>query len=1117
MAVPSLKSLMAEMDLDTHAGRVRRLALLGRDESGNPKLATLLDELTSRGTYWHRLAQQAAIAASDSDRLVEDLSSQSASIRWFAYRHLVAAGSKVDELIHVYPTLSTVERKGISHLVSRSGDQALCERLVAVCRDSGRDDEAARLLSGCSAAVVAELLPQLDHLMSGWAALGHRHPTVFLAYLEKQLTEAPRSRRDSIWRTAAAAVQTSAPAEPERVIGLMETLGPRFGPASVLGDQLGRMFRAFPSRMTVMMLRPELVATLVRQGVPRAVLANARVLSAEDQLAWVRALREAPNRVAEFLKRLAPAARPEVFAGAFEGVDTSAIIWPEMLLEALPHDVRTVEVRRMLAVRHIAEDPVRVLAVTSFLPIREARPTLEDATRAAQAEDRAAAYGLLVACTRRSRSTAELGLTLETLRRLRNEQDPVRLGAIGALVAVPGHLFDDSHLPDLLGLVAFVVEARDTSAATVNHLRSIILGILVDLPGDATGPRLSTLLQGLDRLAGPSGTMSFGQIGHRLRHDAEKHLLAALVERLREDAKRDRYDLTLSLAAGLGRRAWDLEELQRLLQLATRAPLDTTVRRAIELWLAPPRTRSDRVGHLVGHDPSTLTLGTVLNAVSARRQDLLDVLLRTKPLKGRFLTGNVRHVPVILNGLGRWLPRQHEAYADALLQLIKDSASKPWVRASAIRALARIPGIGATQIEPFLDHPAVDVVEAALAGLSWSDEPDRQLTRLLGYADGDRARVAIYAATRCARFCRPDALGDALVALLASRDAKITSRKEAIRLLAQHKTPNALAHLLRVGREDEAHRDVRIAVGRSLRHFLDDPRTWTFLATQTAGTPDEARSLLETSPWHIAVRHRTQFGRLVAELTKYPDQRVKTLAFGSLSSWSPWLPASAEISVEAVLDLESGPAWQPAVRCLGSIFADGLGAGATVSLIQQLAARDDGPERDGAAQRDRPSRQRLVAIVTAITSLDVVSRETVRADLNRCADSLTQHSTCILLEAALRLAAADLLMLDEPLQQIRARLDGRSFAAARVGALLAGVLQRDRASWSPEDLQEPTERLLTSRSMAGDFLALQLVNGAGPRSGWSADWRELLRQLRRSEHSEIALAALEVFTAAEAS
>ena len=76
-------------------------------------------------------------------------------------------------------------------------------------------------------------------------------------------------------------------------------------------------------------------------------------------------------------------------------------------------------------------------------------------------------------------------------------------------------------------------------------------------------------------------------------------------------------------------------------------------------------------------------------------------------------------------------------------------------------------------------------MEAALAGLAWTDTPQAALPLLLSQGGSDRARVAMYAATRCARFIPSAELGGTLEAAVAAADGKITSQKELIRLLGQ--------------------------------------------------------------------------------------------------------------------------------------------------------------------------------------------------------------------------------------------------------------------------------------------------------------------------------------------
>ena len=114
----------------------------------------------------------------------------------------------------------------------------------------------------------------------------------------------------------------------------------------------------------------------------------------------------------------------------------------------------------------------------------------------------------------------------------------------------------------------------------------------------------------------------------------------------------------------------------------------------------------------------------MLDAVVRHRQDLLDLLLAVpQRLKGRFLTGDTRLVPVIVTGHDRWHPRQVTAYAAALKQLIATPATPAWTAVSAIGALARLPEVGAAAVQEYLTVADTVRVEAALGALAWTDRP----------------------------------------------------------------------------------------------------------------------------------------------------------------------------------------------------------------------------------------------------------------------------------------------------------------------------------------------------------------------------------------------------------
>ncbi|WP_243710098.1 hypothetical protein [Micromonospora sp. KC213] len=100
-----------------------------------------------------------------------------------------------------------------------------------------------------------------------------------------------------------------------------------------------------------------------------------------------------------------------------------------------------------------------------------------------------------------------------------------------------------------------------------------------------------------------------------------------------------------------------------------------------------------------------------------------------------------------------------------------------WQRAAAIRAAAPVSGAGRELVLRHPDAPEVVIAEAALGALVWTDRPAEALPVLLRYADGDRARVALYAAGRAARHAAPSRLPGMLGEVMTGRAKTPAGRK----------------------------------------------------------------------------------------------------------------------------------------------------------------------------------------------------------------------------------------------------------------------------------------------------------------------------------------------------
>ncbi len=848
---------------------------------------------------------------------------------------------------------------------------------------------------------------------------------------------------------------------------------------------------------------------------PPVLARNAGRFDIDDQVAIARALRENEFIFFQWIGSLAPSRRGEVFNRAIEDLDTTSRVWNHDSLAILPRDLRHSEARRILGVRFVRESEGSTLQYTAFLPFVEARERLTAQLRRPKAEERAVGYDLLISCARRDRSPTAMRDALVLCERLKNEQEPVRLSAVQALAASSASLFDDDALVPLRSLTDAALEARDTSSNTLRQLNDLGVNLLVDASGDDTSPRFQFALDLLDQLAGLTGSLSFPQLDHLLQCGSEGALVDALMPRLEQAAKLGRYRIVVELTSSLGERAWPQQGLQRLLEAATTASEDRVVTTALSYWLADPRTRGERAASALETDESMLTDPTVLMAVVRSRQDLLDVLFRSRPLKGRLLTGDVRFVPIVNSSFDRWLPRQHEAYRAALDSLIATPGTAERTRTAAIRTLARLPGIGAAALEPYLASPQVAIQEAALSGLAWTDEPGRSLNRLLTFAATDRARVAIYAATRCARFVPRAELRRPLQSILLSDNAKITSKNEAARLIGTNRPPGAVDLLLDAAATNGVHRDLQVAIGRSLRGLLDDDRAWLSLVSMSAGSHDVERSLLDTSPDQLAPRHRSRFAELVVDACRSTARLVRAEALASLANWGRWSPRAPNVACEAIADLDSGPEWLAALLALTTMLQDGIGWEETSNLTTSLLGRSDIAAHDAGAERDRPTAQRLQDVLVAASGLPRPERHDHRADLLHLAGLLSDRPRLALDEFSIRLAALDWTDPTATLATAGLWLDDHPLLADRAMGAMAHALDRDQTTWGHDSLAGAADHLIGIGSAGSGVLALQLVQSAGKRFSWPEPWRARLRALRSHPVDDVGGLADRVWTAHE--
>jgi hypothetical protein len=1112
MRIPSREALLSELDSLGYGARLARVATLGRDGRGTPELEQLMAGLMSGEAHEAALALELARGARDDTLLLRGLTHPSTLVRG---RAAAFAGDFLQDdaaLERILPELAPFVRRRVLKGVALARRSALAARLLPAVLSRHGAEEAVLLLPALDAEAARSLLRESGHAVSGWRTLVHRRPDEVLTFIRSRLADAPERERTSLFDAYRTPLAELTLLQSEAVLSLVREFSPPDVLPRFVRDTLPRLTRRHPEQLFALLTRPAFRETLLSQELPRGLLRQAWAFSREQRLALARLLGDAPLQLARFLEALPPSERPALFAHAFEG--TSPRVLPDALLAVLPHAARDAEATRQLGLREVQEDRDQQLVMHSLRVIEHARESLQKAAFASKAEERSRAISLLVTSTGRSRRG--LTETLAYLSRLKNEQDPVRHEALSELARVPVSVFAPEHIPALEALVTYVVEARDTSRGTQMALQELAFRLLRAHATAPEGPLFRFALETLKRLAGQSGTLVLPSLERDLPRGTEHHLFAALLPMIRSATQRESYGLILTLTQALGRRAWNVDMLQALLEPITEATPDWLAQTALQLWLAPPRTRDVRVRKLLDRDESFVTLPLVFEHLHRRRQEWLDPYLQGRHLRGRHTTGKTGWVPPAREGFHRWLPRQQQRFRDLLLRVAGDTERSAWERMSVLHILPRMQVVAVDTLTPFLASRDVPTVEAALGALAWLDRPEPALPLLLENLDGDRARVAVYAVPRVAKLVSPETLSAALGTLLSREKLKVTVHKEVLRLLGAFRTARSVALLRQQWDRPQLHRDVRIAVGHAARQCLDDPDAWVLLEAM-ARSPDAhvAASLLDQRPSRLPPAARPRYAELLLEVARHLELTVRRQAFAALPAWSAGREEPvARAAAGRVEDLAGGAEWREATRALVETTREGTAFGQVVSCVTALLSTPIPPAHDATPERDVPARQRLKALCQELLALPRPVRLHLRTHLGEVAQVLARDGSLWPERAALRLHAfewRDVGSAAMEVLELAAEVREEPLFAPTLAATVAASVGDPRAEWTPETLLETADRVASEAPL----VAVALISAAGQRLRWREDAARRLRTLRQHPRATVRAAAYAPLTASE--
>ncbi len=1119
MAVMRADELMRSIDRLSYGERVRLLATEARRLRGSAELDGLLDELGGGDPFERSLGISVAQVAGHAGYVTRMLTDPVPAVQAHALGAAASGVPVADEvLVRLYDDASAELRRQLLRAVRAGRRSRLASRLIDRHREWWGDRAGASLLSSCDPDSVRRLLPELGYCLSPgqWKRLGARHPDVVLGYADQSLASVPDAAgREQWWTTVGWGVVGTIEADPRAVVRVVERALPPVSLPQPVVDVLGRLTDIAPDVVLRMLTRPERSEAVRRSAFTPAFRRRLPRFDDEDLAALGRITWPVEQTFAGLLDALPPTRRTKVFEAVTAALDLSQVVFGNDLLDVLPHTERHRQARRLLGLAAVRDLTQLTWQVTARLPYDEAFAQLSTEVRRPDATDRAAVYRAVLESAGLARDPDAVRRALEWSRQVRNDQDPVRGAVLSAAAAVPASLLTDDQVPALDVLLTDALEARDaswgsTAALTRLAETAVRQGVLRDRPA-----LLDWGLRAHERLAGRSGSVQLYGITNGLPRGRETAVYDALRPRIEAAAARDEFGLAFALARALVRRGRDLAPLHDVLGRATRSEDDSTAGTAVGLWLEPPATRGERTAVLLDADVAMARWDSVWSAVTDQRTDLLDRVL-ADPGRSRRFDRDLPRWQVPQRSVRRWLPRQRARFAELLAAAAADPQLPDWARSSAVSTLGSIPGAGRPALDAFLGHRDVLLAEAALGALAWTDRPDQELPVLLAHAGDDRARVAVYAATRAARFVRPAALAEVLRPMLVGEGMKVTSRKEAARLLGQLRAPGAAAILAAAW--PDAHRDVRAAItSAAAQHLLYDPESWPLLETAATGPAATARVVAVRPPFDLAMRHRAPYGRLVLRTCGHADRDVATSGLASLRNWGRWVPEAAATCAAVVTDLDSGRS--PCTAAIASLVAlvPVSGERDLVRAVRRLAELDGDPRtaRDAGAEQDRPARRRLESLVSSLRP--TVTREDLarRGALRAVADELAERPDLLPLRVDLLVTGLPWADLGAGLDELAGLVADRPVLAAELARQVDSRLRGQQAHWQPADLDPLSRRYGDRGDLAGGLLAVVLTGRAGDRAEWPAARRERLAVLRRHPDADVRSAALAVVTAGD--
>lgn len=1057
-----------------HNQRWEYMIGLGKDAIKDQVLEKSLRELAASKIHYERvLALMSARGSFDTEIISKLLEDPSVAGMFTAVR-LAAKHLDADLLIKIAPELSKNKRMG---LVAALLAEKRTDIIECVYGNSGPSEQLSILLFTSEAFFKQHIDEDTTEGFTAkqWRQMAKRFPEVALELIAKILI---RSTELSwlIQQTVQVVLRQFNKTSPALGLSLLSQAMNYIPPSNLPLERYALLF-------------PDAVSNLIiKHSGQLSVYLPAPVLKKlKNDTLCALAEKGAIANLAIVFQRLRPEQRVAIYkviGESFRG-DNGAL--PLVYVNALPRLVREKEAMHAFNLKLLEAKPMEKLPYLSVLSFDRASPLVAPFLSQPEGELRAQAVSTLVQGGKYYPS--ELGKILDFCIKRENEQDPVRLAMMTALVGLPSTRWSEIHLPKIKSIVTAALGARDCSCQTMEAAANWLLKMLTMQP-DFVAAELPALVERMGRLHMPS-------LESRITNADMLKLDDCLCPLLKTWVARDKPNSAISLICSFGRRIKTAYQLlknegkqMRFVQLmidltqdkrgyVARIGLDALIMMGIRNEV------SRLIPKLLEQDSSWIQVNSVSDYLHQRRQSLLTPFLKPLVYRNRFSSGKTAVLQSFNYGFIRWTANQQQIYASSLSEILNSKKRNAWELYQCITRLSAMPSAELSALTKLAKFDAKDIAlrDKALEALGRVDS-GRGIDTLAQALDDNRSNVAIYALRRSI-LNMPAKSAFALLSKVPLR--KVAVMKEIVRLAGELSGEDSYHFLNKFAKDDNLHPDVRIAVLRAFWSHLNREEVWGYFNTAAKGGPVAlARSTIRIPQEGLTANGRSHLCQQLALLLQNENAQIRMETLERLVQMP--LGQSDNILFEALAgmleDVDVG-------ICL--LAAEALLASYITTKSRELV------ETFAKVQRPRS----FAAIVDAFQHRNFVNVSELRNCVESLANTmLVQHR---LSSQSLRLALTMLPPLS--IQAIAENIDYAGLLHPGAVETNLEALKKTVGAFPQQDVTGLEAKFRSSQSAGIRRLGLSLLIEIAARYGWSREHRDHLNSYRKDADLWISEAA----------